>query len=367
MKKPNASFSYLFLLLSLFFFQGCNKKMLWHAFQIPSNTFAPLLKRIQSPEKKVIIIFIHGTILGNNKPEEPKARTQGLYHFQIIDKLGLQPIKEAATSTQGPLVAAENYARAYYTLHQDKNSLECFTFGWDGALNNQSRFHWAKKLYFDLINLLKEKQLWQNPDCEIELHGFSHGGNVALNLAQAEKEYQQGIVIDRLCLWGLPVQEETGKYINDPCFKEIYHFYSKKDKIQIFDIFSTARRRSYKCFDKILSPLPKKLWQINIEINGIHPSHYEFWYLGFAESAYRASFPIYPYPLVHYTPILLHLISAQEIKNRSLTIKGRRKKDTLTFRIKPIIHPEFFFNQMHLKKISCTLDTYGISSTKLHL
>lgn len=345
---------------------GCKKKTRMPKLPKPSLAVASTLSSIKNPEKQVLIVFVHGSILGNSNPHIMDRRFSGAYQYQAMDKLGLRPITGEQPCNLGTILAAENYARAYKAVHGLTHAVTSYTFGWDGALDAQHRLRWAKNLYIALIKELKRRDLWQKPNVEIEVHGFSHGGNVALNLALAEEEFYQGLSIDRLCLWGLPVQQETGTLVGHSIFKKVHHYYSKKDRVQIVDVLSTSRRRSYKCFDKVCKPLPSNLYQIEIQIDNHHPNHYEFWYLGSKESAYRKYFPLYPLPLVHFTPALFQLVEVNAPKNRKFCIKGYKGDSEISFTL--IAHKDTALDVefSNTSRLLCALDKNGISSYTLY-
>jgi hypothetical protein len=365
-RNNNIFFSFLTMLpwLTLLFLTGCQKKIDWNSFLLPPLTATEKTKINPNPQKKIIVIFVHGTMLGNNPLDEEHHRFLGFYNYQIINKRGLHPIKSEDQQTLGSLIAAENYRRTFQALHQNKNQLYFYTYGWDGALDPQHRLRWGKNFYAEIIHLLKQKKLWGDKNVEIEVHGFSHGGNVVLNLAQAEREFQQQLSINRLCLWGMPVQQETAHLVEDRLFKEVFHFYSRKDKIQIFDIFSTSRRRSYKNFNKFLTHIPQKLHQINIKMNSMHPNHYEFWYLGTTSTAYRKNFPLFPFPLVHFFPLFHELIKKNHPTSSFLSIVGKRKKNQLKLKLKAAFKKQSFFSTLATTSLLCSLDEYGIKNIK---
>lgn len=355
----------IFIVTALFLLAGCQKKIIWDSFLLPPVSYIKTASCIEKPRKKIVVVFIHGTMLGNDKPHAITNRSEGIYNYQIINRLGIHPINSKEQNSLGSIIAAENYTRSYHALHGTKDALYYYTGGWDGILSPQSRLRWAKNLYIELIQHLKKDALWQDSDLEIELHGFSHGANVALNFAQAENEFQQKLTINRLFLWGMPVQQETAALVTHPIFKKIYHFYSEKDKVQIIDILSTSRGRSYKNFKKVLSKIPDNLYQITLEINGMHPNHYEFWYLGTASTAsYRKHFPLFPYPLVHFTPLFTKLIDRIQHKNSFITIIGKRKKKELELHVKPCRDIQTFFSPHKFTSLVCSLGEYGISSAK---
>ncbi len=368
MQARNNNFFFPFITMlswiTLLFLTGCQKKTDWNSFLLPPLTSIKKTETNPNPRKKIIVIFVHGTMLGNNKLEEESHRFSGFYNYQIINKRGLHQIEPETQQTLGSLIAQDNYLRTYQALHQNKDQISFYTYGWDGALDPQHRLRWGENFYVEIIHLLKQKKLWDDPHVEIEVHGFSHGGNVILNLAQAEQEFQQQLSIDRLCLWGMPVQQETAHLVEHAIFKEVFHFYSRKDKIQIFDIFSTSRRRSYKNFNTFLSQIPQKLHQINIKMNSMHPNHYEFWYLGTASTAYRKNFPLFPFPLVNFFPLFHELINKNHPTSSFLSIVGKRKKNQLKLKLKAAFGKQSFFSTLANTSLLCSLYTYGIKNIK---
>ena len=143
-----------------------------------------------------------------------------------------------------------------------------YTFGWSGLLSPTSRYADSIRLLEELTSELQEKYWQQGIFPKIRLVGYSHGGNVCLNLAAARQNTNKKspISVDELILVGVPIQTETDYLANDPIFKKIYHFFSQKDRIQRIDFFSFNRVFSRRYFRNSNNfKVPKKLMQIDMK------------------------------------------------------------------------------------------------------
>lgn len=180
------------------------------------------------PSKPIITIWIHGTM-----PE---------YIFPPIVYLNLEQITNFFYCKPG-LHRAVTYADKYH--HKDialalskaapqEYPIESFyIFGWSGKLDHEERTKAAQLLLKRMRTVIKrfEKRYNQTPYVRIITH--SHGGNVALNLAQAKRKTDGPI--DELILLAIPVQHDTQKFANDPCFKRVYSLHSHGDLLQVAD------------------------------------------------------------------------------------------------------------------------------------
>ncbi len=228
-----------------------------------------------------------------------------------------------------------------------------YTFGWSGLLSPSARYNDSTKLLHDLQEEL-EKNYWpQGIFPKIRLIGYSHGGNVCLNIAAARQNTtpKSTISIDELILVGVPIQTETDYLSNDPVFKKIYHFYSQTDRIQRIDFFSFNRVFSRRYFRNSNNfRVPKKLMQIEMKftrsaktkhnspakraamtdfskpgivsgksrlLRDCSPGHLEFWFFGWSPKHYRESFIMYPLPAFITIPYILHYI--RQIRNDIVT------------------------------------------------
>ncbi|HSC25554.1 MAG TPA: hypothetical protein VLB80_05070 [Candidatus Babeliales bacterium] len=224
-----------------------------------------------------------------------------------------------------------------------KNSY--YTFGWSGLLSPTARYADSIQLLEELMHEL-QKNYWQHGVFpKIRLIGYSHGGNVCLNIAAARQNIDPTIPlsIDELILIGVPIQTETDYLANDPLFKKIYHFFSQKDRIQRIDFFSFNRIFSRRYFRNSNNfKVPKKLMQIDMKfirkahtrhdskerqaasidfsnpsiisghsrlLRNCSPGHLEFWFFGWSPKHYRESFVLNPLPAFVVIPYVLHYIT----------------------------------------------------------
>ena len=120
-------------------------------------------------------------------------------------------------------------------------------------------------------------------DAEITLITHSHGGNVALYLAQvAEENNDPTFKIKRLILTGCQIQDETECYAQSPLFEKIYSLYSVIDFLQVADpqglrhqhvkhtktVFSRREINTDRSSDRIS--------QAAVRINGYALNHIDF-------------------------------------------------------------------------------------------
>lgn len=204
---------------------------------------------------------------------------------------------------------------AFSDLH--KNSQEeqmYFLFGHLGLLCQQYRADAAAELYHYLTDTVAELQKTYK-QVRVRLVTHSHGGNIALNLARAERVYNRKLVVDDLIMYGVPIQVETAQYAYDPLFIRVINCYSDGDSIQSNDRFSTAQHKSYKCFydDDLVIDRPEtqtKIYDVRLLVNN-NPKrfgHSNMWQLG-RES--KATECLDPLPIAVITPILLHVLNEQ--------------------------------------------------------
>jgi pimeloyl-ACP methyl ester carboxylesterase len=113
----------------------------------------------------------------------------------------------------------------------DYNSL--YLFGWSGRLSAHERYWAATILYQKLTVLAESYQRKFGVSPIIRLVAHSHGGNVALNLAQIHKARKGPFSIDTLVLLACPVQHETRELVCSDLFIKIYAFYSSLDMVQV--------------------------------------------------------------------------------------------------------------------------------------
>lgn len=223
-----------------------------------------------------------------------------------------------------------------------------YTYGWSGLMSPTRRFKDAIELYKG-IEIERAKFIAQGITPKIRVIGYSHGGNVVLNLGAVRQRaaVDKNMIIDEAILLGTPVQSETDYLINDPLFKRVYHIYSSADRVQKLDFFSYERffsRRTFKERRDFI--LPEKLIQIQIKMTrnnkGVgmrrkkfknsfnfdnasvvsgkspllrdsSPGHAELWFFGWTPVHYRDTFALNPLPTVSILPYILSSIDAIKV------------------------------------------------------
>lgn len=224
-----------------------------------------------------------------------------------------------------------------------------YTYGWSGLMSPSVR-------YRDSIGLLrgideeveKYKELGFQP--KVRVIGYSHGGNVVLNLGavrQNEPDVNKNLVIDETVLLGMPVQAETDYLIHDQIFKRVYHIFSACDRVQKLDFFSYNRLFSQRIFrERKGFELPNKLVQVQLKLTrssqnlvkkskkrflksynfknptvvsgkshllrDSSPGHAELWFFGWTPLHYRKSFALAPLPTVAILPFILKTVQEVE-------------------------------------------------------
>jgi hypothetical protein len=219
-----------------------------------------------------------------------------------------------------------------------------YTYGWSGLVSNSVRLHAAESLFKMIRKLVKQYQN-SNKIVRIRLVGYSHGGNILLNLAQVwkkEYEHNKNLLIEEVIFIGMPVQKETDFLIQSPLFKKIYHFYSRNDHIQKLDCFSMKRFFSHRRFrNNLRFTLPPHLTQVEIKIKvpsvpkfsmcrctkqpyrNCSPGHMELWFFGWptAKISYRENFPLYPLPVAVLIPHLITLLKNNALDETNLIME----------------------------------------------
>ncbi len=259
-----------------------------------------------------------------------------------------------------------------------------YTFGWPGLLSARIRYLEAIPLYNDILALVKEFRA-QGIEPEVRVIGYSHGGNLCLNLAavRQHEDVDPSLIINELILLGVPIQCETDFLINDRIFKRIYHIYSRGDRIQKLDFFSTKRFFSRRVFkQRKYFELPQKLTQIQMRITrpvrskkkecdtqhcyynlnkvpilsgkskhlrDISPGHIELWFFSWTPSNYRSHLPIAPLPLLVFLPLIL--ATTEETLCRA---QAANPKKPIIMDIRPTFEHIIVKNQKSWKDITIT-------------
>lgn len=259
----------IFKCLLIMFFAGCGKpaiireKLYVKKPSPPKQASQPSTptQTSTSQEGEYITIWIHGTRLAPRMvPRRLFYSPEGLVPAASLDtQYHLRTISDT-------LCAADptNYSGEYM-----------FLFGWSGALAFEERAQAAENLYKQLKPVLKgyKERLGVRPKLRIITH--SHGGNVALNLANIHDD--PDFVVDELILMACPVQEATAPLIKSSLFKEVFVLYSSFDLMQIIDPQGLYAQNKYRpLLSKRRFPVQDNITQVKMKINGHTLLHSDF-------------------------------------------------------------------------------------------
>lgn len=282
-----------------------------------------------------ITVFIHGTVGSSFNILNPwqccsekfndnslSSRTvkrfrsyDGMNYDQILGSQGLTEFCEQDL----PVWHAARYVIPAYDacVRSVKNEIDLqkyLVFGWSGFLHNGARKDAGYELYHALCDYRDHMVARYNIDPEIEIVAHSHGGNVALWLAQAEKEFKRGLRVKALVMLGTPMQKEMISGLESEIFRTIVLCYSQGDGVQQRDYFSTKGRKSYQHMADIVDI--KGLVQKNPHLrrhdvaciannNDRHVTHTNMWMAGRSNPVLDGLDPL---PLVVFMPALVWLL-----------------------------------------------------------
>lgn len=346
-----------------------------------------------------MVVFIHGTIkpvevsfsnmlrIINNKIDnsvymhtaDAIRNDPFFYQGQPMQQPGLHPITKDSPSPAA-LCFTHLYNKQYDFLEKNKTNRLYYTFGWHGLMNMRKRYEASEDLYKALQNELEQlakKGIYPS----IELYCYSYGGAVALNLGAVRDDNPalnpHAFTIDKLVLFGVPIQRSTDYLVSSPIFKNVYNIYSKEDSIQVMDVFSarqffSKRRFSHRSEFKV----PKKVKQIRIRLTkrlrGAHKikvipekpyllmastkfrkkhtdaGHSELWNFKWGASWYRHYFAMEPMPVASLAPAFIAAIEEYTPTRQHVTLDYSKeyKGALITGRLKhirkavPILTPE---------------------------
>lgn len=263
------------------------------------------------------------------------------YQNQPMREIGLH---RADPNDVGPGKAANATARLFDEINVmmgGQRNNYYYTYGWSGLLSSKTRYKDAEFFFVSLEDELKKLHA-QGIYPRVRVIGYSHGGNVCLNLERIRRDKfpDSTMSIDQLLLLGSPIQGETDFLVNGPLFKRVYNFFSHADRIQRLDFFSFDRFFSGRIFTNHKCVcLPKKLTQVQIKVmaqsksarccpkkqklvcnlnnpaiisgqshllRDKSPGHSELQFFGWSPVNYRENYPLYPFPTLAFTPIIIH-------------------------------------------------------------
>jgi len=283
-----------------------------------------------------------------SKAVEIMRGNQHFYKNQAMQGFGCERI-DAAKLDKGHASGALAKILDELTLYTDGPTIKnhYYTYGWSGLLSPRCRYKESLELYKAIDREVNRyKTLGMTP--KIRVVGYSHGGNVVLNLGSIRQKepVNKDLVIDETILLGTPIQSETDYLINDSLFKKIYNIYSTGDRVQKLDFFSFGRFFSQRVFkERSGFTLPKKLIQIQLKITrntpksracpkklantynfknkaivsgkshllkDSSPGHAELWFFGWTPLHYRETFALNPLPTVAILPLIIKIVKEFE-------------------------------------------------------
>lgn len=254
-----------------------------------------------------------------------------------------------------------------------------YTYGWYGLLSTRLRYYDSLPLYQGIAEEVAKYRA-QGIEPEVRVIGYSHGGNVCLNLGAVRQNepVDQSICIDELILLGVPIQCETDFLLSDPIFKRVYQIYSRGDRIQKLDFFSTKRFFSRRMFtSRSYFKLPKKLTQIQVRMTravrgknrtclpcfnpndvpsvsgkskrfrDASPGHIELWFYGWTPENYRKNFILDPLPFMIFLPLILDQV--EDTLDRAQTPKPEKP---IIYDIRPEYDQVIIKNQKSWKNVT---------------
>ena len=224
--------------------------------------YAMEIPRATSTQKasKRYTILVHGT----------RLMSKSIEGIMLCTKEGLHPM----SSIENKYIEKQD-ARILDKVSPEQFPIaSSFFFGWSGELSYAERSKWGAKLY-KVIKSLKSK----DPTAHIRIVTISHGGNVALAMAQEWNKEKGTIkpVVDELVMLCSPIMNTSEDWAESALFKSIFHLYSHMDLIQTGDpLWAQSKRHDLdknlkkprrRFRKKTLSPLPNKLRQANISMS----------------------------------------------------------------------------------------------------
>ena len=197
-----------------------------------------------------------------------KARADVTHYFkQAKQDLGLQVISIDHLPGNGAGATADLYHHINSLVNPAQQAQQLFfTFGWSGLANRGAQKEAGIELYYALEKLTLSLNE-QGIEPVFTVIGYSHGGNVVLNLGAAYSLYNQKHIfsVEHLVLLATPIICETDYLIQSTLFKKIYNIYSLADACQELDILSFKRFGSKRMFAPRKNfKLPKNLYQIQV-------------------------------------------------------------------------------------------------------
>lgn len=230
-----------------------------------------VIKKEKKKRSAIITVYVHGTLFNwrNILAKIPVAADLAYVPdgLTLVKDLG----KNTVARKMATLFCKEDPNRFVYS--------DFYAFGWSGKLSFDERQRAAQGLVQELQRVVSEYVKIHGIQPTIRIVTFSHGGNVALNMAQ----FLPKDMVVELILIACPVQTDTEEFVLSDNFSKVYLIYSHKDIIQIIDPIHICRsikegnhkKISTRFFDYNVD----KLKQICVSVNGSYIGHFELFQL----------------------------------------------------------------------------------------
>lgn len=211
----------------------------------------------------------------------------GTYPALSVLRASWSPIRKMVYVEPGLSLAKELPKNYYFAKlaqqlsERDGNNYDLdhfYTYGWHSSnVRPGHRIAEGRLLYERLQELLKNYS--RHDEIIIRCIGFSHGGNVILNMLP-HLPFMESKVKVEVILLATPIQESTRSYINCPYISKAYSVYSDGDWIQRID----AQRFHHNC------PKGASFWsqrtfkdedcvkQVCLKVNGKNIGHAKYRY-----------------------------------------------------------------------------------------
>lgn len=335
MNSSISTLSILSLVVTFFTFVSPVKgKQLSHSHSLALHEQQLLQKTVREKDSHLLVVFVHGTIIPVFSLSSVWAtlqdffvksdregdlyrrytchlRDKSFYKLQPIGPLGMHKVAPAKKGSVSERVCFL-YQELSKLIYPEMQSCSSYTFGWSGNLSSASRKSAAHQLARSLRAVIaaKRAEIGSEEGLEVHVIGHSHGGNVLLNMASLPGSEESGLSIDKLILLGCPVQSETASYAYSSLFKKVYNFYSRGDILQVIDIVTTKDPISRRLFPFTHEQRAKKqVMQVELSAGKWEPRHVELWLWGGRNNpVYRKRFPLFPFPVVCFMPLLTTLL-----------------------------------------------------------
>ncbi len=152
-----------------------------------------------------------------------------------------------------------------------------YTYGWySSKMRPGHRRAEGERFYQALKQLLTEYKIKYNT-ITLRLVGVSHGGNVVLHSVKYMPFDIDGVEVE-LVLIATPIQESNREFVNNPCIKRTYSFYSDADWIQRIDaqIFHHDAPHGCPMWSGRMFKKTDRVIQIRLKIDGQFIGHNKY-------------------------------------------------------------------------------------------